>query len=922
MKKIATKMLIIILILLILNNFFIGACYANDYAIETADDIVDVLTGCVGVLVAILTLPLRIVAILAGYAINALTSVIAYVDGATTGNSKHIYITPYDIFFNKARLFEINFFDIPNDGSIASEIRASVAGWYYVMRTLAAAILLVILIYVGIRMAISTVASDRAMFKRMLVDWISSLALIFVLQYIIIFTISANDAIVKAISLVVDSEGISKVYSNIVSLAIPWPISIKNLKSIISLDSLAATAIYCMLVWQTLGLVFSYFNRMLKLAFLIIISPLISLTYSIDKMGDGKAQALGTWLKEFVFTILIQPFHCVIYMCFIDAAFDILVQKSGMGGATDGGGTLAASLIAILCIKFIKEGEKIVRKIFAFKDDNSTTSLAAGMAASAIALSKAKSIGKTARNTVNGAKNFVKGIAPGAKNIIAEAGAAALVITNIGKSDDGNDGSNKKTTFAERKEKINNKLDDASSAWREKVYSIRPNKEVRELINKEGLSKAKALEKVRENRINAEKKKLISQDPTLSEERANAMARLNVAKKDSPVKRGIKGVKKGIKRINPNLETTKVIADLTKKSMTAGVGFMVGSGVYGTSGNLATALTSGAAASSGLSEFMSGSKSTIVSGMKRNLEKLSNVNNGENTTEQALKEIGDISDNREKFDVGEGQKGEEKLKELLKEIVKEAGLDDNEIFSQKIDTTIKRVQQSPLYADSAIENFINDIKTRPDADITGSGFENSRVNLEEFGNRVAISQQIQSSESAGISLDDIKESISDEFIVESSKKTVSSTTQKIVAEVSNSSDIVENLDTLYEEKIKDMKDKDLKDLSKKFDTEIAKLKKLSSDSGNFDEETRKEFEKAKDRVVVQSAFLISKKLLEEETDLSSIGIELGKEYQAKLDEAIEVLQKDKSGKYKEKVKELDKIKTDLVRQKLYKNKTQ
>ena len=146
MKQKLKQIIMIIFIILLLNNFLIGTCYANDYAIETIDDIVDVITGCIGALVAFLTLPLRIVAILAGYAINALTAVIAYVDGATSGNSANTFITPFDIFFNKVNLFDINFFDIKNDNSIVDQMRISVASWYYVMRTISCAILLVILI--------------------------------------------------------------------------------------------------------------------------------------------------------------------------------------------------------------------------------------------------------------------------------------------------------------------------------------------------------------------------------------------------------------------------------------------------------------------------------------------------------------------------------------------------------------------------------------------------------------------------------------------------------------------------------------------------------------------------------------------------------------------------------------------------------
>ena len=150
MKRIMKKFLLVILIFLILNNFLIGTCRAESpqsFGVTTVDVLIDFVTGCVGTLVAILTIPLRLVAILAGYAINALTANIAYVDGATSDSVNTHFITPFDIFFNKVKLFDINFFDITNDGSIISQIRSSVAGWYYVMRTLATAILLVILIF-------------------------------------------------------------------------------------------------------------------------------------------------------------------------------------------------------------------------------------------------------------------------------------------------------------------------------------------------------------------------------------------------------------------------------------------------------------------------------------------------------------------------------------------------------------------------------------------------------------------------------------------------------------------------------------------------------------------------------------------------------------------------------------------------------
>ena len=49
-------------------------------------------------------------------------------------------------------------------------------------------------------MAVSTVASEQAQYKRMLTDWVVSFALVFLLNYIIMFTIEANNAFVNMLS--------------------------------------------------------------------------------------------------------------------------------------------------------------------------------------------------------------------------------------------------------------------------------------------------------------------------------------------------------------------------------------------------------------------------------------------------------------------------------------------------------------------------------------------------------------------------------------------------------------------------------------------------------------------------------------------------------------------------------------------------
>ena len=64
------------------------------------------------------------------------------------------------------------------------------------MRLIAIVALSAVLVYIGIRMAISTVASEKATYKKMLFDWFTSLALIFLLHYIIIATLKVNNSLV------------------------------------------------------------------------------------------------------------------------------------------------------------------------------------------------------------------------------------------------------------------------------------------------------------------------------------------------------------------------------------------------------------------------------------------------------------------------------------------------------------------------------------------------------------------------------------------------------------------------------------------------------------------------------------------------------------------------------------------------------
>lgn len=403
MKKIISKILIIFILIIMLFEFTFSSNICN--AAIDVEKTVNSIANLAGGIVSIIYWPKRILATGIAFILDMIVANLAQTEGVNYGKGTPItIITPYEIFFNKYKLLDINFFDFKNveSGSMVYTIRTSVATWFYTMRIIASAILLVVLIYVGIRMALSTIAEDKAKYKRMLFDWVCSLALIFVLQYIAIFTIYCNNAIVNALkSAMTDLSSVEDQIGNIL-----LDIGLKAVAGI-GITSIAAVLVFCFIVFQTIAFLIAYISRMIKVGFLIIISPLISLTYSIDKMGDGKAQALGNWLKEYVYTILIQPFHCVMYMAFVRTALTLLVDTSAVKVLgiplleSAEYNQLANGVLAILCLKFINDGEKIVRKIFGFQDDNSSTSLAAGLAVGMVALNSAKKIGTTTRKGIN-----------------------------------------------------------------------------------------------------------------------------------------------------------------------------------------------------------------------------------------------------------------------------------------------------------------------------------------------------------------------------------------------------------------------------------------------------------------------------------------------------------------------------------------
>ena len=319
------------------------------------------------------------------------------------------------VLFNEIPLLQVNFFQMPEAGAFNSEmitsLRKNVSIWYVSIRNLAAVILAIMALYVGIRMAISSVAEEKAKYKKMLVDWVVSLGLLFVLHYIMVFVVEINDSIVEVLRNIRDNTITGDNGSLMDTI---WENSFSTISLI---EQLSYMFIYC-----------------ITIAFLIMIAPIITITYSIDRMGDGKSQALNKWFKEYIYNILLQPFQCIIYLALVNSAIASLAEEV----------TLASGLIAGLMIVFMYQAENIIKEIFHFESKSVASTIAqTALVTSAIGLigSGAKKVGKASSSGGGRKKTQPKQKDPAAGGSGAGAGSGANGGSGSGTGSGGNSGS-------------------------------------------------------------------------------------------------------------------------------------------------------------------------------------------------------------------------------------------------------------------------------------------------------------------------------------------------------------------------------------------------------------------------------------------------------------------------------------------------
>ena len=356
-KKIYKRIIIAIIFLILFNVCYPIKCNANDIVERMKVGIGELFFGIEDGLM------------------NVLNGI--FVDDDYLKTESGLYLSPETIIKGKFALMNANIFEeVKADGSYydiyksdnnsivtgKNSLRETVAGWYYALRNLAIVALLSVLVYIGIRMTISTVSQDKAKYKTMLKDWFVALCLVFVMHYLMVGILNISSIITEAIG----TTGQSVTMTDDIRTKIEEDINnswekVDGATSELDkqevhknmMDAYGNLLIYAAVIVFTVIFVVKYIMRAITIVFLILIAPITAVTYPIDKIRDGKAQAFDFWFREFFFQVIIQPFHLLIYVVLI-------------GSATD----LASSNIiySILCYAMMIPAEKIIKQMFGIND--------------------------------------------------------------------------------------------------------------------------------------------------------------------------------------------------------------------------------------------------------------------------------------------------------------------------------------------------------------------------------------------------------------------------------------------------------------------------------------------------------------------------------------------------------------------------
>lgn len=286
------------------------------------------------------------------------------------------------IIFNRYSYTSLSLFE--NENRIANPlidngIKDTLNSVFKFFQSIAIILYMIIIAYMGLRIMLNSTARQGAKYKELILYLIQGVMILFLFPYVIKYTIDVNDAFVHYIDInKVSTKNVSASFSgvnselnNITSVSEKTENDLLNGSDYMSImyqeakekGRLVYAICFAVMVKQLLAFLIIYFKRLLTIIFLIAIFPLVSISYAIDKIGDGKSQAFNNWYKEFALNVFLQSFHAIIYVIGMAMIVEI----------GNGGNFSRNWLIIILLLEFIANGDEFLRNLFGVKGGGADT---------------------------------------------------------------------------------------------------------------------------------------------------------------------------------------------------------------------------------------------------------------------------------------------------------------------------------------------------------------------------------------------------------------------------------------------------------------------------------------------------------------------------------------------------------------------
>ena len=260
-----------------------------------------------------------------------------------------------DIIFNRVPIFDVNVFSETAGGepivddSLVQTIRNIVAGWYVAFMDLSLISMVLVLIYTGIRMAMSTVAESQANYKEMLISWVKALVMLVFLHVIIYCVLTVSDKLVEIFADAFDGMSTISMYDTIKTRAYDIRFNI----------GFTATIMYIVLVFLWARFIVAYFRRTFAVITLIAIAPFVTLKYAIEGAGGKKSRTFNSWLRRFITNVALQPIHALAYTALIGIAIQLSTES------------VYGFILALFFMHLVLEADDIMFNIFKFDDSAS-----------------------------------------------------------------------------------------------------------------------------------------------------------------------------------------------------------------------------------------------------------------------------------------------------------------------------------------------------------------------------------------------------------------------------------------------------------------------------------------------------------------------------------------------------------------------